>query len=350
MGSKMDALMGEVCKTYKEPLITRGLADYSDIERIPNTSPRMNYCTHGGLPEGKLVEYYGEEHGGKTTTALDNLAKFQAKEKRKSENNPNYVDRTAMYCDVENRLDITWAAKLGVDLDSMYLFQPKGQSAEEIFRIVLDAIATGEVGLIVIDSLGIMLSKQAWEKTVEDKTYGGIAMALTNFVDRAVGLCSKHRCTIIGINQLREDMNSMWGGYKTPGGKAWKHACSVRIQFTRGKFFDNNGKELPSTAENPYGNFVKFSITKLLYAAPDRRTGFYTLRYDIGIDYLADLIEVCKKYGIVEQSGAWFQIFDTQNGEYLSEKIQGQNNVYKVLQDTPELLARVEELVNEEIA
>lgn len=340
MSLKMDALMGEINKKYKDPLISKGLADYSGITRIPNTSPRMNYCTHGGLPEGKLIEYYGEEHGGKTTTALDNLANFQAIERQRAENNPNYAERTGLYCDVENRLDVEWARLLGVDIDAMYLFQPKGQSAEEIFQVVLDAISTGEVGLVVIDSLGIMMSKQAFEKTVADKTYGGIAMALTNFVDRVVGLASKHKCTVIGINQLRDDMNSMWGGVKTTGGRAWRHACSVRIQFSRGKFFDDKGRELTNSAENPYGNFVKFSITKLLFAAPDRRTGFYTLRYDRGIDYLTDLIEVAIAYELIDVSGAWYTLLNI-----CKDKIQGKDGVRKYLEENQDALAQLEELV-----
>ena len=347
---QMDELMNSLNKASKEVEITRGMADYSDIKRIPNTSPRMNYCTHGGLPVGKLIEYYGEEHGGKTTTALDNVANFQALERKKSEEDPNYVDKAVLYCDVENRIDVEWAMKLGVDIDEMYLFQPKCKSAEEIFQVILDAIDKGEIGLVVIDSLGVMLSKQALEKTIADKTYGGIAMTLTNFCDRVVGLASKKHCTIIGINQVREDLNSMWGGYKTPGGKAWKHACSVRIQFSRGKFIDSTGKELTNSAENPAGNIVKFSITKLLYAAPDRRTGFYTLKYDIGIDYLADLLEVAELYGIVEKAGSWYRLFDTDSGDYLSEKVQGQNGVYNLLKNDTELLKRVEELVDKAIA
>lgn len=344
MASKMDALMKELNKSVKEDVLSKGLAQYN-YQKIPFTSPRMNYCTYGGLPVGKLIEFYGEEHGGKTTTALDIVANFQALERRKAEETDNYSERSVLYCDCENTLDVEWATKLGVDIDSMYVLQPKSQSAEQIFQLITDAVETDEIGLFVIDSLGAMVSSGELDpkKTYEDKFYGGISMPLTRFSKKIEMLMARHNCTGIGINQVREDMNSMWGGYTTPGGKAWKHLCAVRMQFSRGKFFDENGKELTRSAETPSGNFVQVSITKIKSAPPNRRTGFYTLNYSKGIDYLADLIEVAMKYGIIDKSGAWFTI------DGVEDKIQGQNGVYKYLEDNQSVLARVEDLIDKQI-
>jgi recombination protein RecA len=214
--SQMDALMKEINKEFKGDILHRGLAAF-DYERIPFTSPRLNYMTYGGIPKGKLIEFYGEEHGGKTTTALDIVANYQTMENAKG----------VVYADLENTLDSVWATKLGVDFtrDDIWVMNPTNQGAETIFEKILQMIATDEVGLVVIDSLGVMVSNQALEKSVEDKTYGGIAMALTNFSKKAEMLCHKHNCTIIGINQMRDDMNSMYGGVTTTGGKAWKHNC-----------------------------------------------------------------------------------------------------------------------------
>lgn len=346
MSLKMDAIMKDLNKSAKEEILSKGLTTYN-YAKIPFTSPRMNYCTYGGLPVGKLIEFYGEEHGGKTTTALDIVANFQALERRKSEPDPDYEERSVLYCDCENSLDVEWAIKLGVDVDSMYVLQPKGQSAEEIFDFIASSVDTGEIGLFVIDSLGAMVSSQELEKNMADRTYGGISMPLTRFSKKIEMLMTRHNCTGIGINQIREDLNSQWGGYTTPGGKAWKHLCMVRIQFSRGKFFDENGKELTRSAESPAGNFVQMSITKIKSAPPNRRTGFYTLNYDIGIDYLADLIEVAIKYDIIKKSGAWFTVYDTIEEKNLSDKIQGQTNVYELLKADKKILERVEFLVDE---
>ena len=335
--SQMEALMKEINKEFKGDILHRGLAVY-DYERIPFTSPRLNYMTYGGIPMGKLIEFYGEEHGGKTTTALDIVANYQNMENSKG----------VVYADLENTLDSVWATKLGVDFsrDDMWVMNPTNQGAETIFEKILQMIATDEVGLVIIDSLGVMVSNQALEKSVEEKTYGGIAMALTNFSKKAEMLCHKHKCTIIGINQMRDDMNSMYGGTTTTGGKAWKHNCSVRLEFRRGRFFDEKYKEISRNAESPVGNYVQVSMSKNKTCPPKRHTGFYTLRYEIGIDYLFDLIEVAIKYGMIEKAGAWFSIIDMNTGELLA-KLQGQAGVYAYLEDenNMEVLSKIESFI-----
>lgn len=334
MSVKLDEIMKNANKRFKEEIITQGLSEFS-YKRIPFTSPRMNYCTFGGIPVGKITEFYGEEHGGKTTTALDIVANYQ-----KSDDN-----RDVLYIDAENTLDVEWAKKIGVDVDKIYILQPKSQSAEEIFQIICDSVDTGDVGLWVLDSIGALMSSQELEKTMEDKTYGGIAKPLTLFGKKVEMLMQRHKCTGIGINQIREDLNSSWGGIATPGGKAWKHFCSVRMQFSRGKFIDEKGNELTRSAENPVGNIVMMSMTKNKTCPPTRRTGFYTINYEIGIDYLRDLIEVAIKYDIVKKSGAWFDIVDIETGEILEGKIHGQSAVNEFLEQNDEVRNKVEELV-----
>ena len=323
MGAKMDDLMKTINKDLKSEFVHKGLPSY-DYKRIPFTSPRLNYMTYGGIPMGKLIEFYGENHGGKTTTALDIVANYQHMEGAKG----------VVYADIENALDRVWATKLGVDLDSddFYLISPESQGAETIFEHILQMIDTGEVGLVVIDSLGVMVSNQALEKSVEDKTYGGIAMGLTNFSKKAEMLCNKHNCTIIGINQLRADMNSPYGGTTTPGGEAWKFVCSVRMEFRMGKYIDDKGNDLTRQAENPAGNYVLVHMKKNKTCPPTRRVGFYTINYLTGIDYLKDLVEVAIKYGIIDKAGAWFSIIDAESGEQIV-KLQGQNKVNEYLED-----------------
>ena len=337
--NSIEDVMKDFNKRYKEDLVHIGVSEFK-YDRIPFTSPRLNYMTFGGLPVGKLCEFFGEEHGGKTTTALDVVANFQQMD-----------DRKVLYVDAENTLDVQWAQKLAVNVDNMIILNPTSQGAEDIFQFINDMIDTGEVGLVVIDSLGVMVSNQAMEKTIDQKTYGGIAMALTNFSKKAEGLCKRHKCTIIGINQMRDDLNSQFGGQTTTGGKAWKHNCSVRLEFRRGKFIDEKGNELSRSAETPVGNLVLVSMKKNKTCPPTRRTGFYTLVYDKGIDYLADLIEVAIKYDIIQKSGAWFQIVNTETGEVISDKMQGQANVYKFLDDEENIgiLSQIEDLIEAKI-
>lgn len=339
--SKMDELIKDTNKKMGEEIMTFGLSDY-DYERIPFTSPYMNYCTFGGVPVGKITEFYGEEHGGKTTSALDIVANFQALQMQLDEDKR----RKVLYIDAENTLDVVWAKKLSVSVDDLYILQPKGQSAEQIFQIICDAVETDEVGLWVLDSIGALMSQQEWDKTMEDKSYGGVSKPLTMFVKKVEQLMHKHRCTGIGINQLRDKLNSPIGGTTTTGGWGWKYLCSVRMEFRRGSFVDEDGKEIKRGSENPQGNIVLMSMTKNKTCPPTRRIGWYTLNYHKGIDYLKDLVDVCLKYDIVDKHGSWFTIVDIESGEILVDKLQGKPNVYKALEEDVDVLARIEELVD----
>lgn len=361
--SKLDALVSQINKEWKEDIAARGIQRI-ETKKIPFTSPRLNYMTYGGLPRGRIIEFAGEEGGGKTTTALDICKNAQIlfqeewelelSNEKTSSDRKKYLEtrgpQKVFYADCENTLDEDWARKLGVDVDDMYIIKPQTQAAEDIFQIILDAIDTDEVGLVVIDSLGVMLSKQAYDKDMGEKTYGGISMALTLFSKKATLSLKKYNCTLIGINQMRDDMNSMYGGKTTTGGKAWKHNCSVRLMFAKGDFIDAVGNRLNRSCDEPAGNKVMVSIAKTKVDKPDRKTGFYTLMYDYGIDEITDLVEVAIKYGIINKSGAWFNFVDLETGEVVTDetgkeiKIQGLPNVIDFIRNDDIML---EELTNQ---
>ena len=341
----LDEVIKKINKDAGSEIVGYGIPK-KDYTRIPFTSPRMNYCTYGGIPTGRLIEFYGEEHGGKTTTALDIVANYQ--QMQLNEEHPKRV----AYFDSEITLDVEWATKLGVDVDSLILLQPEEQSAEDILQDILDMMSTGEVGLVILDSIAAMVSAQAMEKTVADKTYAGISMPLTTFGNKAVMLCKRYNCTVIGINQIRDDLGAMWGGaVKTPGGRGWKHLCSVRMQFTRGAFIDEKGNEIKRSSESPAGNKVLMTMIKNKTCPSNRRGGYYTIDYANGIDYLADLLEVAIKYDIIQQHGAWFSIIDPDTGDIKADKIQGMSNVKEFFMDeaNEEVLSFVESYIDSKI-
>ena len=337
--SKLDELIRDVNKRFKEEVVTVGLSEYH-YTRVPFTSATMNYCTFGGIPVGIVAEFYGEEHGGKTTTALDVVANFQRM----------FPDRKVLYCDCENTLDVAWAQKLGVDVSKLVILQPKSQSAEQIFQFICECVETGEVGLVIIDSLGVMMSQQEFDKSIEEKTYAGISMALTSFSKKIEMLVKKNQCTCIGINQIRQNINSTWGGIKTPGGQAWKHVCSLRMEFSRGKFLDERGNELTRSAETPAGNIVQVALVKSKVCPPTRRIGRYTLNYEFGIDYIADLIDVATKLDMVDKHGAWYSIVDPDSGDVLVDKMQGQSKLEEYLYEHAEVTKLLDEAVNDRIS
>lgn len=356
--SKADILFQQFNKKYKEELLTKGTVIHQCL-RIPFSSPRANYMLYGGIPRGRLIEFAGEENGGKTTTALDivgnaqklfqkeweeQIAALESVEKPTKTQMNRLLElresgpKKVLWVDCENTFDDEWATQLGVDVNELYFMAPQSQSAEQIFEMVINLIETGEFGLVVIDSYGSMMSQQAYDKTLEEKTYGGIAAALTQFSKKAEMFCARTDCALIGINQLRENMNSAYGGTTTPGGKAWKHHCSVRLSFRKGDHFDEKyAKVAKTTCENPYGHYVQIHIEKTKICKPNRKLGLYTLEYDTGINSTMDYIDMAIRYDIIKQGGAWFTFIDPETGEiYCDEdgetlKVQGQKNLPEFL-------------------
>ena len=373
---KLDVLIKDFNKQYKEEIAARGIARIQ-VARIPFSSPRANYMLYGGLPRGRIVEFAGEENGGKTTSALDAVANAQklfkeewqqemddleAIEKRKKEQDSRLTylksrgPKQAVYLDCENTLDEDWARLLGVAVDEMMVIKPMSETAEQLFEMVLQIIETDEAGIVVIDSLGVMLSAQAYEKSMEEKTYGGIAAPLTLFSKKAELLCIKYNCTLIGINQMREDMKSTYGGMTTSGGGGWKHNCSLRLMFQKGSFIDESCNEIKRSSESPAGNLVSINIAKTKICKPDRRIGFYTLNYTYGIDVLNDTVELAIKYGIINKAGAWFTFVDIETGEFITDdedeiiKLQGKANVLEYLQENEHLFEEISTKLNQLIS
>lgn len=367
--SNLSETIKEINKKYKQNLIVKGGVSYN-ITKIPFTSDRANYMTYGGIPLGRVVEFFGEENGGKTTTALD-LAKnaqiffkneWQEEIDRLHNSNKlskeqqarlDYLEergpRAVVWIDAENTFDDTYAQHLGVDVPSLVMMVPQEQYAEEIFEMAVDLISSGDVGLVVLDSLGILMSKQQYEKNIEDKVYGGIAMALTRFSKELCMICGKNNCTFIGINQMRDDMNSMYGGTTTPGGKAWKHHCSLRVEFRKGSLIDEKYKDIPKKSESAFGHTVLMQIRKTKICKPNRLIGSYTLVYSQGIDALHDLIDICVMDGCINKAGAWFTFLNPSTGESLINadgsvyKVQGENGVRTALENDSKLLSMYKE-------
>lgn len=336
----LDTIMKNINKKSGAEIIHFGLSK-EVYQRIPFTSPRMNYCTYGGIPTGRLIEYSGEEHGGKTSTALDNIANYQQLD-----------DRPVAYLDAENALDPVWAEKIGVDLDKVIIIQPEFESAEELLDIMLSLITNGEIGMGVIDSVPALIPAKELEGDIGDAQYAGNAMAMTKFVKKAELACKKNNVTLIFINQVRDDLKSLYpGATRTPGGRALKHFCSVRMEFRRGSFLNDKGEEIKKSSESPAGNIVLMSMEKNKTCPPNRRGGFYSLDYANGINYLRDLVDVALKYDMIQQSGAWFTIVDPDTGECKSEKIQGMPNVYNYLRDVEheDVLTFIENYIDAQI-
>ena len=258
-----------------------------------------------------------------------------------------------VYLDLENTLDTEWAKKIGVDVDNIWIVRPEMNSAEEILQYVLDIFETGEVGLVVLDSLPYMVSQNLIDEELTKKAYAGISAPLTEFSRKVTPLLTRYNAIFLGINQIREDMNSQYNAYSTPGGKMWKHACAVRLKFRKGDYLDENGASLTRTARNPAGNVVESFVEKTKAFKPDRKLVSYTLSYHDGIQIENDLVDVAVEFGVIQKAGAWFSIVDLETGEIMTDedeeplKFQGKANLVRRFKEDDYLFDMVMTAVHE---
>lgn len=336
--SNLDLIIKDLNKKMKVGNIQLGV-DFQEVQKIPFSSCRLNYMTYGGIPVGRIAEFYGADGSGKTTTAIDIAGNAQRM----------LPDKKVLFVDIEHTFDSCWATKLGLNCDDIIYLDPDSMGAEEVFNMIIELIESGEISLCILDSIGAMVSMQANEKQIGERTYGGISMALTEFSKKITPVLSRTDTAFIGINQVRDDMNSMYGGTTTTGGRAWRHSCSTRLEFRKGDYIDEKGNKLSRACENPCGNVVKVALVKSKVCRPDRKVGFYTLKYLEGIDYISDAVDVAIKVGLVAQGGAWFSLVDTETGEIVN-KFQGKSKLVEYLKEEnnyDEFYRHLEGLLNE---
>lgn len=335
---RLESIVKDLNKKMKVGNIQLGV-DFQEVKKIPFSSCRLNYMTYGGIPVGRIAEFYGADGSGKTTTAIDVAGNAQRM----------FPDKKVLFVDIEHTFDSCWATKLGLNCDDIIYLDPDSMGAEEVFNMMIELIDSGEISLCILDSIGAMVSMQANEKQIGERTYGGVSMALTEFSKKITPVLARTQTAFIGINQVRDDMNSMYGGTTTTGGRAWRHACTTRLEFRAGQFIDEKGNKLTRACENPAGNIVNVALVKSKVCRPDRKVGFYTLKYLTGIDYISDTVDVGILVNVVNQSGAWFTIVDIDTGE-IKEKFQGKARLIEFLKTNEpaykELSTNIETILN----
>lgn len=332
-------------KKYGESVVKVGV-DALEVDGVLSLgSPSFDFCLYGGIPEGRIIELSGAEGSGKTSSAFMIAASYQREEIKRNPDNP----RSIILLDNEGTADPIWAKKFGYDMSETadvptIIIRPEAQSAEEIFDMALDLLKTGEVGLLIFDSIATLVPMQISDESMEKQQIGGIAKALTRFANTAIGLLRKYKATLVAINQVRENVTGYGDPLTTPGGRAWKHACSVRLMFKRGDFFDADGNILTKKAESPAGHIVEVYVLKTKTCKWDRKLSYMHLNYVNGPDILQDTLDVALHFGLIDNSvQGSYKLIDPDTGEIICDtngepvKIRGKKNLTAYFKDRPEM-------------
>ena len=272
----------------------------------------------GGVPRGRVVEIYGPESGGKTTLALHIVAEAQK------------AGGVAAYIDAEHALDASYAERLGVKVNDLFISQP--DSGEQGLEIAEALVRSGGVDVLVIDSVAALVPKAELDGEMGDSLPGLQARLMSQALRKLTAVVARSKTCLIFINQIREKIGVMFGNPETTtGGRALKFYSSVRLEIRR----ISSIKDGDTVA----GSRTKVKVVKNKVAPPFKEAEF-DIMYGEGISKEGDLLDLAVENRIIEKSGAWFSF----QGDRLG---QGRENVKNRIKSDAPLSSSVEERVRQ---
>lgn len=314
----LQAAMDKIEKTFgKGSIMKMGDDNVQEVEVIPTGSIALNAALGvGGYPKGRIIEIYGPESSGKTTLAIHAIAEAQK------------AGGIAAFIDAEHAFDRFYAAKLGVDVDNLWISQP--DNGEQALEIAEQLIRSSAIDIIVIDSVAALTPKAEIEGDMGDNKVGLQARLMSQALRKLTSAISKTNTTCIFINQLREKIGIMFGNPETTtGGNALKFYASVRLDIRRSTQL-KDGEEV-------IGNQTKVKVVKNKVAPPFRKAEF-DIMFGEGISRAGEIIDLGADLGIIKKSGSWYSYNETKLG-------QGRDASKQVILDNPELAEELEGLI-----
>lgn len=275
----------------------------------------------GGIPRGRITEIYGPESSGKTTLTLHCIAEAQK------------AGGMAAFIDAEHAFDKLYAEKLGIDTENLLISQP--DNGEQALEITEHLIRSGAIDIIVIDSVAALVPKAELEGEMGDSRMGLQARLMSQALRKLTGTISKTGCSCVFINQLREKIGIVFGNPETTtGGHALKFYSSVRLDIRR-------IGQIKEATNEVTGNRTRVKVVKNKVAPPFKVVEF-DIMYGEGISKVGEIVDLGVELDIIQKSGSWFSYKGNKLG-------QGRDGVKKIIEDNPELMDELEEIITAKI-
>lgn len=284
-----------------------------DVDVIPTGSISLDMALGvGGVPRGRVIEIYGLESSGKTTLALHILAEAQKR------------GGVAAFVDAEHALDPDYAKRIGVNVDDLLISQP--DSGEQALQIVETLVRSGQVDVIVVDSVAALVPRAEIDGEMGEFQIGLQARLMSQALRKLSGIVSKTKTAVIFLNQTRMKIGMRFGNPETtPGGLALKFYSSVRINLKRIAQI-KHGDEI-------IGGRHRARIVKNKVAAPFK-TAEFDIYYNEGISHFGDILSAGLKQEVIKKAGSWLQFEDKKLG-------QGMEASKNFLKENPEIAKKI---------
>lgn len=274
----------------------------------------------GGLPKGRVVEIYGPESSGKTTMTLEVIAQVQEQ------------GGTAAFIDAEHALDLSYAEKIGVDVDNLLVSQP--DFGEQALEIADTLVRSSAIDIIVIDSVAALTPKAEIDGDMGDSHMGLQARLMSQALRKLTAVIKRTNTLVIFINQLRSKIGVTFGSPETTtGGNALKFYSSVRLDIRRTGSIKKDDAII--------GNETRVKVVKNKVAPPFKEARFDIL-YGEGVSFVGELIDLGLSYGYLQKSGSWYSYGDEKIG-------QGKENARLFLIEHPEKAEQLEAQIRAEV-
>lgn len=322
------SVVDEIRDKFGEGIIMKlGEIKKVDVESIPSGSISLDLALGiGGVPRGRIIEVYGPESSGKTTLTLHIVANAQR------------AGGTAAFIDAEHALDPEYAKRLGVNIDDLLISQP--DNGEQALDIVETLVSSGEISVIVVDSVAALVPKAEIEGEMGDSHMGRQARLMSQALRKLTAIIARSNCTVIFINQIRMKIGVMFGNPETTtGGNALKFYSSVRIEVRRAAQI-KKGEEV-------VGNRVKVKIVKNK-VAPPFKTAEFDIMYNEGISASGDILDTAVKYEVVSKKGNSYSFGEIKLGvgrETAKATLKADSKLAKEI--SKKIMERIKELEKE---
>jgi recombination protein RecA len=292
------------------------------VEVVPTGSIALDLALGvGGVPRGRITEIFGPESSGKTTLCYHIAANAQR------------AGGIVAFIDAEHALDPSYAKNVGLNVDELLVSQP--DTGEQALEIAETLIRSNGVDVVIIDSVAALVPRAEIEGEMGDSFVGLQARLMSQALRKLTGAINRSNTALIFTNQLREKIGVMFGNPETtPGGRALKFYCSVRLDIRRIETLKNGTDAI--------GSRTRVKVVKNKVASPFRLAEF-DIMYNEGISREGGLLDVGIAAGILSKTGAWFNYGETRLG-------QGRENSRDFLKAHPELTDRVEAEIRGKVA
>lgn len=307
MSVTMEEVLAQLSPKLRKTIMVGDSVPPTEYAETPSFG--LNRALAGGLPYGRQVLVWGSKSSAKSSLCLQMIGLAQKEGK------------ICAWIDAEMSYDKVWAERLGVD--SSKLIYSQARTINEMVDVGTNLINAG-VDIVVVDSITSLLPAIYFEKDSDElkqlentKQIGAESRDFSNAWKMINYSNNKVKPTLfVLISQSRNNISAMYTSQQPTGGQATKFYSSTVIKLFSSES-DNQAikgkiKIGDKLIEEKIGRKIRWEL-QFSKTSPGFQSGEYDFYFrgdEVGIDSIGDLVDTAEAAGLVNRTGAWYQLED----------------------------------------